>query len=235
MALKKVKIDAGHGGKDPGAIGNGIYEKNVVLDLAKRTRDILVKEYAEVEVSLTRETDIYLTLDQRTTAANKWGADVLVSIHTNAATGAADGFESFVYTDVSTKTKAFQNVLHRAIMKRINMDDRGQKAKNLHMVRQSKMPAVLTECGFISNASDAAKMKTDSWKAAVARGHAEGIAEFLGLKKKAAPAATTTPVAKPATTGKLYRVQVGAFEDLDNAEKLAADLRKQGYRPFIDQ
>lgn len=232
MALKKVKIDAGHGGKDPGAVGNGLYEKNLTLDLAKRTRDILTKEYNEVEVSLTRETDVYLTLDQRTTAANKWGADLLLSIHINAASSAADGFESFVYTDVSTKTKAFQNVLHRAIMKRINMDDRGQKSKNLHMVRQSKMPAVLTECGFISSQSDAAKMKTEAWKAATARGHAEGIAEFLGLKKKTVAAA---PTAKPAeTTGKIYRVQVGAFEDLDNAEKLAADLRKQGYRPFID-
>jgi N-acetylmuramoyl-L-alanine amidase len=104
------------------------------------------------------------------------------------------------------------------------MEDRGQKAKNLHMLRDSRMTAVLTECGFISNKGDSAKMQQTAWKENVARGHAEGIAEFLGLKKKAASAA-------PAE--KIYRVQVGAFEERENAEKLAADLQKQGYRPII--
>lgn len=228
MALKKVYIDLGHGGKDPGAVGIGLYEKNVVLNLGKRARDILEKEYEGAEVKLSRETDIFLTLSERTAAANKWGADVLVSIHTNSATSAADGFESYVYKNVSTKTKAFQNVLHRAVLKRINMDDRGQKTGNLHMVRESHMPAVLTECGFISNKSDLAKMKSNSWLDDTARGHAEGIAEFLGLKRK-----FTQPTIAAKTTGKIYRVQVGAFEDKENADKLADDLRKQGYRPFI--
>jgi N-acetylmuramoyl-L-alanine amidase len=182
-------------------------------------------------VQLSRNTDTYLTLEQRTVAANKWGADVLVSIHINAAEAeSANGFETYVYTKVGSDTKALQNVLHRAILRRIGMTDRGQKAANFHMVRESKMNAVLTECGFISNRSDNAKMKQDSWKSEVARGHAEGIAEFIGLNKKAEKPATAAPAAK-----KLYRVQVGAFEDRENADKLAADLRKQGYRPFISE
>lgn len=230
----KIFIDLGHGGKDGGAVGNGLEEANLTLDLGKRTRDILENEYEGAEVKLSRETDVYLSLNQRTDAANKWGADVLVSIHINAATSDADGFESYRYTDVSTKTKTFQNVLHQAILKRIDMDDRGQKAKNLHMVRESHMPAVLTECGFINNKSDSNKMKQDSWKDATARGHAEGIAEFLGLKKKAA-AQPAARVAAAAPAEKLYRVQVGAFEDRDNAEKLLDDLRKQGYKPFISE
>jgi N-acetylmuramoyl-L-alanine amidase len=225
----KIWIDGGHGGRDGGAQGNGLSEKELTLDLAKRTRTILESEYENVIVQLSRNTDVYLTLDQRTTAANNWGADVLVSIHINAATAeSANGFETYIYTTAGSRTKSFQNVLHRSILKRINMDDRGQKAKNLHMVRDSKMSAVLTECGFISNKGDSAKMKQEAWKAAVARGHAEGIAEFLGLRRKAAAPAAQKPAAE-----KIYRVQVGAFEDKDNAEKMAADLRKQGYRPII--
>jgi N-acetylmuramoyl-L-alanine amidase len=221
----KILIDCGHGGRDGGAAANGLIEKNLTLELGKRTRDILLKEYENVEVQLSRNTDSYLTLDQRTTAANKWDADILISIHINAAAAeSANGFETFVYLSTSTRTKTFQNVLHRSILKRINMEDRGQKAKNLHMLRDSRMTAVLTECGFISNTGDSNKMKQAAWKENVARGHAEGIAEFLGLKKKAAPAA-------PAE--KIYRVQVGAFEERENAEKLAADLQKQGYRPII--
>jgi N-acetylmuramoyl-L-alanine amidase len=226
----RIFLDAGHGGKDGGAVGNGLEEANLTLEIAKETRDILINEYAGAEVQLSRNTDTYLTLEQRTAAANKWGADVLVSIHINAAEAeSANGFESFVYTKVGSDTKALQNVLHRAILRRIGMTDRGQKAKNLHMVRESKMNAVLTECGFISNRSDSAKMKQESWKSEVARGHAEGIAEFIGLKKRAEKPAAAAPAEK------LYRVQVGAFEDRENADKLAADLRKQGYRPFISE
>jgi N-acetylmuramoyl-L-alanine amidase len=226
----KIFLDAGHGGKDGGASGGGLKESNLTLEIAKETRDILINEYAGAEVQLSRNTDTYLTLEQRTVAANKWGADVLVSIHINAAEAeSANGFETYVYTKVGSDTKALQNVLHRAILRRIGMTDRGQKAANFHMVRESKMNAVLTECGFISNRSDNAKMKQDSWKSEVARGHAEGIAEFIGLNKKA-----EKPAAAPAAK-KLYRVQVGAFEDRENADKLAADLRKQGYRPFISE
>ena len=229
--MAKIFIDCGHGGRDGGAVGNGLEEANLTLDLGKRTQNILTEEYKDAIVLLSRTTDEYLTLSERTTAANKWGADVLVSIHINAAESeAADGFESFVYSTAGTKTKSFQNVLHRSILKRINMDDRGQKAGNLHMVRESHMSAVLTENGFISNKADAAKMKTASWLDNVARGHAEGIAEFLGLAKKAAP---IKKVAAQPSVLKLYRVQVGAFEDKDNADKLADDLRKQGYKPFI--
>lgn len=223
---KKIVIDAGHGGKDSGAVGNGLLEKNLTLQLALKTRDYL-KEYAGADVRLTREKDVYLTLDARTDLANDWGADLLVSIHINAATPTAEGFESFVYTKVDAATKAFQNVLHNKVLKATGMDDRGQRSKDLHMCRESNMPAVLTENGFISNAGDSLKMKITSWLDKVAAAHAAGIAEFLGLKK------ITAPPAAPTQKKKLYRVQVGAFEDRKGADALAADLIKEGYRPFV--
>lgn len=223
---KKIFIDAGHGGKDSGAVGNGLKEKDLTLRLALKTRDYL-KQYSGADVRLSRETDVYLSLDQRTDAANSWGADLLVSIHINAATPSAEGFESFVYTKVDDATKAFQNVLHKAVLKASGLDDRGQRNKDLHMCRESKMPAVLTENGFISNAGDALKMKIESWLNKIAEAHATGIAEFAGLKK------ITAPPTAPTKKGKIYRVQVGAFEDKENAEALVADLTKQGYRPFV--
>jgi N-acetylmuramoyl-L-alanine amidase len=89
------------------------------------------------------------------------------------------------------------------------------------------MPAILTENGFISNAKDAGYLKDASKLYRIAQGHAEGIAEFLGLVRK--DSATTAP----ATNEKLYRVQVGAFSDKTNATALVNKLIKLGYKPYI--
>jgi N-acetylmuramoyl-L-alanine amidase len=221
--VKKVFIDPGHGGKDPGASGNGLQEKNVTLQISLKTRDILLNEYEGADVKLSRTGDTHPSLNDRSNAANAWGADICVSIHINSGAASAKGFESFRWNKTTdAATTALHNTLHAAVLKREGLDDRGKKTADLHMCRETNMPAILTESGFISNASDSAKMKQASWIEQAARGHAEGIASFLGLKKKAAGAtAPTTGTAK----AKLYRVQVGAFEDKDNADQLLKDLQ----------
>ncbi|MEK3735528.1 N-acetylmuramoyl-L-alanine amidase [Paenibacillus sp. FSL M8-0334] len=184
--MKKVWIDAGHGGKDPGAVGNGLQEKDIALTISKAIKQRLEAEYEGVQVQLSRSTDVFLELDDRTNAANKAGADILVSIHCNAA-GGAGGFESYRYTNASAASRSLQNVLHTEIMaalKPFNVIDRGQLAKNLHMCRESRMPAVLTENLFIDVAADAAKLKRKEVIDALIAGHVVGIAKFLGLKKK---------------------------------------------------
>lgn len=184
--MKKVRIDAGHGGKDPGAVGNGLQEKNIALTVSLGVKDRLEAEYEDVQVSMSRSTDVFLELSERTNAANKAGADLLVSIHCNAG-GGAGGFETFRYTSASASTRSLQNVLHTEIMaalKPFGVIDRGQKAKNLHMCRESKMPAVLTENLFIDAATDAAKLKRHEVIEALIEGHVKGIAKYLGLKKK---------------------------------------------------
>lgn len=186
--MKKVWIDAGHGGKDPGAVGNGLHEKNIVLTISQGIKQRLESDYEGTQVLVTRSTDVFHELKDRTSAANKAGADLLVSIHCNAG-GGAGGFESFRYTSASAASRSFQNVLHTEIMaalKPYNVNDRGQKAGNLHMVRESKMPAVLTENLFIDVATDAAKLKRQEVINSIVNGHVEGIAKFLGLKKKEA-------------------------------------------------
>ncbi|MUG44932.1 N-acetylmuramoyl-L-alanine amidase family protein [Paenibacillus woosongensis] len=184
--MKKVWIDAGHGGKDPGAVANALKEKDIVLAVSLGVKRQLESQYDGVQVLFSRSTDIYLTLKERTDKANAAGADLLVSIHCNAG-GGAGGYETFRYTNASTASTSFQNVLHGEIMaalKPYGVIDRGKKTKNLHMVRESKMPAVLTENLFIDVAADSARLKRTEVIDAIIAGHVSGIAKYLGLKRK---------------------------------------------------
>jgi len=97
IAKRKIVIDAGHGGHDPGAVGlRGLYEKDVVLDIALKLKKILLADKLN-EVFLTRETDVFLPLEERTAIANKKGADLFVSIHANASPGRqARGIETYL-------------------------------------------------------------------------------------------------------------------------------------------
>lgn len=194
--MRKVWIDAGHGGKDPGACKNGLQEKDIVLTLSLEIKKQLERDYDGVQVELSRSKDVFLELKKRTDAANKAGADLLVSIHCNAG-GGAGGFESFRYTNASAGSWSLQKVLHTEIMaalKSFNIIDRGQKAANLHMCRESKMPAVLTENLFIDVAVDAAKLKRQEVIDALIAGHVAGIAKYLGLKKKGSAATVSDKV-----------------------------------------
>ena len=241
MAKKKIFLDAGHGGKDSGALGHGIMEKDIVLKIVKKM-DALLQNYQDVEVKLSRSSDVFLSLSERTRKANDWGADVLISVHINAAASAsAKGFESFRYTNAGSSTIAFQNMLHAEIMKAMGsgIDDRGKKQANLHMVRESLMKACLTENLFISNSADAAKLKSDAFLDKVAAGHVNGLEKFLGLKRIEKPPKedpTEDPKEDPSPSKpseKLHYVQAGAFEEKENAEALAAILQRSGFRPFV--
>ncbi|GIP57927.1 N-acetylmuramoyl-L-alanine amidase family protein [Paenibacillus woosongensis] len=184
--MKKVFIDAGHGGKDPGAVANGLQEKDIVLAVSLGVKRQLELQYEAVQVLLSRNTDVHLTLKERTDKANAADADLLLSIHCNAG-GGAGGYETFRYTSASSASTSFQNVLHAemlAALKPYGVIDRGKKSKNLHMVRESKMPAVLTENLFIDVASDAARLKRPEVIEAIVSGHVSGIAKYLGLKRK---------------------------------------------------
>lgn len=201
MAKKKIVIDAGHGGKDSGAVGNGLLEKNITLALALACREYLNATYSDLDVKLTRETDVFIELSERANIANNFGADVFLSFHINANPNAsANGYESYIYNGFSagaTKEKAekLQYAVHKAAAARVNMNDRGMKEANFAVVRETNMSAILTESGFISNKLDTDKMKTPQWIQATAQGHAEGLAAFLGLEKKEVPAAAAPAAA----------------------------------------
>ena len=181
--MVKIYLDPGHGGTDPGAVGNGLQEKHVTLQIALIIREYL-NAYRNVSIKMSRTSDKTVSLKKRTDDANKWGADLYVSIHINAGRGT--GFESYIYSGLANSSKAgkFRSILHDKIKRVIQMKDRGKKRANFHVLRETKMPAVLTENGFIDTKSDAQKMKNKNWIDQVGKAHAEGIAEIFQLKKK---------------------------------------------------
>ena len=175
----KLYLDPGHGGSDPGAVGNGLQEKDLTLAISKKIRDILALEYDGVAVKMSRTGDMFPTLKQRTNEANAWGAHFFMSIHINS--GGGTGFETFTYPGTTQK---YQNPIHDEIMKVIELKDRGKKQDNFHVIRESNMPSALTECGFIDSKNDSVKMKDSAWIEAVSRAHVTGLEKAFNLKKK---------------------------------------------------
>ena len=183
-AVPKIYIDPGHGGSDPGASGNGLQEKNVTLNISLQVRNILQATYgSRVSIRMSRTTDVTRSLQSRTDDANAWGANIYVSVHINA--GGGTGFESFVYPGVGSTTLRLQDLVHAntlAGMRTVaSVTDRGQKQTNFHVLRETVMPAVLTENLFIDTVADANKLKNAAFITATARGHANGIARFFAL------------------------------------------------------
>ncbi|MDQ0229338.1 N-acetylmuramoyl-L-alanine amidase family protein [Metabacillus malikii] len=182
----KLYLDPGHGGADSGAVGNGIKEKDIALDIALNIRTILTNEYENIEVKMSRANDATKSLSARTSEANSWGADFFLSIHCNAANGSARGYEDFIYTSLSdsSTTAKYRDLIHEEIVKVNSLQNRGKKKADFHVLRASNMPAILTENGFIDNSQDAALMKDANWRKKVAQGHVNGLARAFNLKKK---------------------------------------------------
>ena len=180
----KIFVDGGHGGPDPGAIGKHSKEKDNVLKVAKRLKTLL--ESHGHTVRLSRSTDVFLTLSERAKLANDWGADYFVSLHDNAATSSATGFETFIHNG---PVSSLQNAIHDAILKGIGIRDRGKKRANFAVLRETKMPAVLIEYAFISNTNDERILIDEVEKLAqlTAKGivnYAGGVKPSIALSKK---------------------------------------------------
>lgn len=222
----KIYLDPGHGGTDPGAQGNGLNEKDLTLDISLRLRSILINQFENVEVKMSRESDISKSLSQRTNEANAWGADYYLSIHINAASSPAQGYEDYIYNGLSdsSQTAKYREVIHGEVVKMNQLIDRGMKKANFHVLRESAMPAMLSENGFITNAHDSALMKQAAWRQDVAQGHANGLAKAFNLQRKQTPP----------PTGTLYKVIAGSFKSKDNADKQVALLQAKGFEAFVD-
>ncbi len=162
----KVCLDPGHGGTDPGALGNGLRETDINLDVVLRLRDLLLRDSQDPsrggvwDVLLTRSADVTISLGQRTSAANAFGAASFVSVHMNAFSSAsANGTETFCYPGSETGTSgALRGAVHAEAMTAWARTNRGVKTANFYVLRNTSMPATLLEGGFITNAGDAAVM-----------------------------------------------------------------------------
>ncbi|UTR14097.1 N-acetylmuramoyl-L-alanine amidase [Salipaludibacillus sp. LMS25] len=180
--MTKIFIDPGHGGSDPGAVANGLQEKDVVLDISKRI-DSKLNEYSGVKTRLSRTNDTFISLSNRAKMANDWGADYFLSVHINA--GGGEGYEDFIFNgNVSSATESNQSLMNKEVVEATGFNNRGKKQANFAVLRLTNMPAILTENGFIDNSNDANKLKNNSFLDKVAEGHVNAIAKMFGLKSE---------------------------------------------------
>ena len=178
----KVTIDCGHGGEDSGARGNfnGYFESHAVLDIALRLKVLLEPH---VEVQMTREDDTFVSLPERCRMANEWGADIFVSIHLNSFTSSdVNGWE--VFTSGSTGSKDLANkVGYRHAQAFPDQKNRGVKTNgSLYVLRNTSMPAILTEGCFLSNDKENQWVSLDETRQEMAQAICLGVLDYFNIE-----------------------------------------------------
>jgi N-acetylmuramoyl-L-alanine amidase len=154
----KIFIDPGHGGNDPGAVGNDLKEKDVTLDISLRQKALFEKLGHVVKMSRTSDTTV--SLSTRVSQANQWGADVFISNHINAGGGIGEEVWCSIYGGTGRKyaTRAEKN-LSEIFKSRGVKTKQGSNGDYFYVIKATSMPAILVEFAFIDNVSDAAKLK----------------------------------------------------------------------------
>lgn len=213
--MAKVFLSAGHGGSDPGAVANGLYEKVINLNTLLACKSELERHGVKVACSRIKDENDPVTDEVK--EANASGADVAVSFHINA--GGGDGFEAFYYK-TSNKGKKLASLCEKYV-KALGQNSRGLKAgDHLHFIKKTTMTAVLVESFFLDNSKDKSVGDTLAEQSEFGIAYAKAILEYLGITYK--------PV-----SSKTYRVQVGAYSDKANAESMKKKLRAAGFDGII--
>jgi len=174
--LALVCLDPGHGGDDTGANYNGVQEKIVNLDIALRAKPLI--EAMGFRVVMTRTGDQTLSLQQRCDIANNAHADIFVAIHNNAYTTTSEGTETYCYYD-SQDGRRLATCIHKEVVKRIKLDDRGVKEAGFYVLKHTNMTSALIEGAFLTNPSDARLLQDPNFRQKIAEGVATGINDYL--------------------------------------------------------
>lgn len=176
--IRRVVIDAGHGGKDPGTSGGGHYEKTVTLAVAIKTQALL--EAAGYEVIMSRTDDTYPELLDRAALTTENDAPVFVSIHCNSAEKSpnASGIETYAAPD-DAKDSEFAKYIQNALIAATGAKDRGVKTSRLIVLTHNEAPACLTEIGFMTNTEECAKLWDESYQQKIAQGIVNGIEAYF--------------------------------------------------------
>ncbi len=207
-----IMLDAGHGGRDPGAIYNGRQEKDDTLRLVLAIGDIL--QNSDVNVEYTRTTDVYESPYQKALEANNAGVDFFLSIHRNSfeTDNLVSGVESLVYNLSGIKLQVAEEI--NQLLKGIGFVNLGVKARpNLVVLRKTKMPAVLVEVGFIN--SDTDNLLFDENFNEIAQSIASALLDVLE---------TDHIIPVPG-----YSVQVGSYKNPIYAKRFLKELLDQGF------
>lgn len=180
----KIFIDPGHGGTNPGAVGNDVIEQEVNLDVSLKLAELLRnKGYDVMLYRTTKDENVILPiasdLRKRATMANDWGADYFVSIHTNSSTNpAANGFETYTLRPATTAA-ALADSIQKSVISSLGMKDNGVRQANFSVLRNTSMPAVLVELGYLSNQTEALNLNSSAWRNKIAAAIANGIDMYV--------------------------------------------------------
>ncbi len=186
--MPKIYIDQGHNPENPnaGAVGNGLREQDVTYRVGQELVTLL-RRSGNWDVRLSRPTPSTQlgtsnasSLRARVNDANSWGADYFISIHTNASDNqSASGVEAYAYSRASRAFELGEDIVEE-IVDITGLRDRGMKVRpSLYVLKNTAMPAVLVELGFITNPGDATIMRDNP--ELFARGIYDGIVEFTGI------------------------------------------------------
>lgn len=214
--LKRVIIDAGHGGDEPGAMYDGRREKDDALRLALAVGQIL--EDNGVDVVYTRTTDVFDTPLEKAQIANQSGADYFISIHRNAmpVPGTGSGATTLVYENTGVPAMLAENIQRNLV--NAGFADLGiQERPGLIVLRRTQMPAVLVEAGFIDNPDDS-RFFDENFEA-IAEAIADGVLTTIRQQEARRP--------------EYYQVQIGAFRNRMTAERLLNELQGKGLPAFM--
>lgn len=237
----KIALDAGHGINTPGKRCLKTIDSLETREwwLNDRICDKVEQKlksydgYSLLRVDdTTGKTDV--PLSERVRKANNYNANIYLSVHHNAGVngGKGGGIISIAYTTASTKSKEYQKLIYSKLIEKTNL--KGNRStplplQNLYVCRETSMPAVLVECGFMDSATDTPIILTDSFAEKCAIALVESLVEIGNLKKKE----LSEEAASPTTNGKIYRVQVGAYSVNANAEEMKKKLQADGYDAII--
>ncbi|WP_172369555.1 N-acetylmuramoyl-L-alanine amidase [Sporosarcina jiandibaonis] len=229
--MAKIAIDAGHalttaGKQTPDGEKEWSFNNKVAIAAINK-----LNTYENVQIlrldDPTGRLDIPLVT--RTNKANAWGADVLVSIHHNAhlgVWGSHGGVETYTQPGSSKASKDIAAFVHPRIVQAMGLRNRGLKTSNLHMTREAKMPAILTEGGFMDSLTDILVMRNDTKLKEQGEAIAEGLAVYFKLKPKTSK---VEQVSNP------VGVVVYRYGDVGpGVGKLQADLNKTGAQLVVD-
>ena len=183
-----VVIDAGHGGYDRGGIpGQRVSEKDMTLDVARRLKSVLAA--SGYRVVMTRDSDVFVPLGTRCAIANSNRNAIFVSVHFNSATrSGASGIETYFY---NRESLSLASAIHHYVAGGAPSDNRGVRRRGYYVLRRTNMPAVLVECGFLTNPTEAGYAQNASYRQKLA----EAIAAGVGRRNSVGSSFSTTRVA----------------------------------------
>lgn len=226
-----IMLDAGHGGRDPGAVYNGRQEKDDALALTLAVGELL--QDRGVDVLYTRTSDIYESPYQKAMEANEADVDFFISIHRNSfpADNTVSGVESLVYDKSGIKLQIAEDINEQ--LESVGFVNLGVKERpGLVVLRRTKMPAVLVELGFINSETD--NLLFDNNFNDIALAIAEGILDALNMNSSSGESGSgnSSDTDFPSFS---YTVQAGAFRNLSNAERLQKELLEQDFPAVVSQ